>query len=54
MSHLGNDIIPGVSCSVQECKYHERGDKCTAGKIKVAGKDPRSSIDTECSTFEEE
>ena len=46
-----SETIKGVDCTVEECKYHTQGNKCTAQSIVVNGKDPKTSCDTECQTF---
>lgn len=49
-----NNEIKGICCEVQNCKYHEKTNKCSAGHIKV-GCDKSSAMnndDTVCQTFE--
>ena len=46
-----SEILKGVDCTVEECKYHSAGNKCTAGNIVVNGKNSKTSCDTECQTF---
>ncbi len=49
-----NEEIRGICCEVQNCKYHEKTNKCSAGHIKV-GCDKSSAVkvdDTVCQTFE--
>lgn len=48
------DIIDGVVCSVDTCKYHTKGNRCTADAIAVRmeNDNPTRKDDTLCSTFE--
>lgn len=46
-----SEIIKGIDCTVEECKYHTSENKCSAGKIVVNGRDSKTSCDTECQTF---
>ena len=45
------EILKGVDCTVEECKHHTAGNKCTTEYIVVNGKDSKTSCDTECQTF---
>lgn len=41
-----------IFCTVQQCCYHEVGNKCSADKVEVGScKDCCDSCDTECVTF---
>ncbi len=44
--------IREISCSAHNCKYHQPGDKCTAGHIKVGTPTAVQNGDTLCSTFQ--
>lgn len=46
-----SEIIKGIDCTVEECKYHTASNKCSAGNIVVNGRDSKTSCDTECQTF---
>ncbi len=47
-----NNAIPGIMCSVEQCTYHSKDNKCTASKIEVGSAATCcSSCDTECVTF---
>lgn len=44
-----------VRCEVENCKFYEDGDICTASAIKVVSHDGVEAADTketDCSTFE--
>ncbi|BCI61089.1 DUF1540 domain-containing protein [Solibaculum mannosilyticum] len=43
--------IQGIHCEVKNCVYHQKDDKCEAGKITVGPTFAVSSADTICSTF---
>lgn len=44
-------VIEGVSCVVNTCEYHKKGDKCTAGEIEILPKNASTSEETDCGTF---
>lgn len=44
-------IIEGVTCVVNNCLYHNEGDKCGAGKIEIAPKSANTTEETDCNTF---
>lgn len=49
-----NEEIKGISCDVQNCKFHEKSNKCGAGHIHVGcDKTLAHNVDdTICQTFE--
>lgn len=50
---MDNKANPGIVCSVQQCKFNENGNKCTASKIEVGSeKTCCCACDTECVTFQ--
>jgi hypothetical protein len=51
-----NDLaLPGVKCTVQNCKFWHQGEHCTASAIEVnvdgGGGQARQSEQTNCHTF---
>lgn len=50
--HNKEEIISGVSCVVNTCKYHHPGDLCSAGKIEIKPKNAKSTEETDCGTFQ--
>ena len=52
MDNPNNPVLPGVSCSVSDCQYHDNANKCHAASIKVGGiNGAYTPEDTECDTF---
>lgn len=47
----GKQITPNVECFVDNCKYWESGNFCSAGEIKVSGPHAGKTSDTDCATF---
>ncbi len=47
-----NNEIKGISCEVQNCKFHDKDNNCLAGHIRVGDKSATSVSDTNCQTFE--
>ena len=43
--------ISGVSCQVDDCKYHALGNQCTATHIDVKTENTASKTHTFCGTF---
>lgn len=43
--------IHGISCSVQNCAYHDGTNYCTASKINVGPSTAQYSAQTVCATF---
>ena len=43
--------IKGISCDVENCKYHDKTNNCNAGHIKVGNSNATSSTDTKCETL---
>ena len=41
-----------IKCEVENCRFHECDDCCTAHMIKVTPSHADSEVDTACSTFE--
>lgn len=50
--HNKEEIIDGVKCIVNTCKYHHPGDLCSAGKIEIKPRDAQSTEETDCNTFQ--
>lgn len=52
---MARDILSGVKCSVQNCKFWSQGYKCTADAIEVntdgGGNSAKQSRETNCHTF---
>ena len=46
-----NKTLQGILCTVSECHYHTKDDKCSADSIKVNGNCAKTSCETECQTF---
>jgi len=46
--------IRGIDCSVENCKYNEKGHYCTASEIHVGPGCASCSSDTVCATFKPE
>ncbi|BBB92750.1 MAG TPA: DUF1540 domain-containing protein [Methylomusa anaerophila] len=50
------DVLPGVKCSVQNCRFWENGHRCSASAIEVnvdgGGANARQSEQTNCRTFQ--
>ncbi len=44
-------VIPGITCEVANCQYHESDGHCTAGHIKVGPHAAHASTETLCTTF---
>ncbi len=51
MQH-NEEIIDGVKCIVNTCKYHHPGDLCSAGKIEIKPRDAKTTEETDCDTFQ--
>lgn len=47
-----NNKINGISCKVENCKYHDKENACTAEKIHVGNADAMHVSETKCETFE--
>ena len=47
-----NNEIKGISCEVKNCIFHDTGDCCTAGQIKVGNPQAMHESETKCETFE--
>jgi hypothetical protein len=52
MFKSGQQLKPGITCSVDDCKYWATGNQCHAEAIEVAGRDASQCPDTSCATFE--
>ncbi len=46
------EVISGIYCTVSNCVYHDKGDKCHAKSIQVDHQNSTRKDDTCCSTFE--
>lgn len=46
-----NSTLSGVNCTVSECHYHTKDDRCSAESIMVNGNSATTSRETECETF---
>ena len=44
-------VIPGITCEVTNCQYHESDGHCTAGHINVGPHAAQASRETLCETF---
>ncbi len=44
--------LPGVVCSVTNCKYHGGADRCQATHISVRSETATQKAETFCGTFE--
>ncbi|HZG73933.1 MAG TPA: DUF1540 domain-containing protein [Chondromyces sp.] len=52
---MADDILNGVLCEVENCKYWEKGNRCSADSIFVVGLNGHKADDvdeTGCQTFE--
>lgn len=47
----GKQITPNVECFVNNCKYWDSGNYCSAEAIQVAGSHAGKTSDTDCETF---
>lgn len=43
---------PEVSCTVEDCRFNEKGEYCHASEITIAPKDALCSLDTYCITYD--
>lgn len=46
------NVIQGVMCVVETCKYHHPGNLCSAGTIEIKHQGANSVEETDCNTFE--
>lgn len=46
------EVIQGVKCVVDTCKYHHPGNLCSAGTIEIKHQGANSVEETDCNTFE--
>lgn len=47
----GTQVTPTVECFVNNCKFWDSGNLCTANEIKVSGLNAARTPDTDCETF---
>ena len=50
-SSRSQDCIRGVCCHVENCKFHDHGNVCTAAHIDVKNESALTKAETFCGTF---
>jgi len=46
-----NGVLPGVTCDVKSCVYHDSANNCHAQHIAVGNPAAHSTEETKCSTY---
>ena len=49
---LGNSRVTAVGCSVENCAYHTKENRCAAKRIDVQNEKAQKMGETFCATFE--